>query len=110
MSFGGLLIHTATVVRPARTADDYGGAKANNQGIYTAMPCRLSEESGREAIMRGKVDGHEYSHRLFYETTYTILDQDTVTVNSQQYGVVAVLNYADSTADHHREALLVRYE
>jgi len=105
MSFQSLMNSTMTVSRSTRTPDGLGGFTTAMNDIYTDAPCRIQPLGGAEQTIYDK-QGVPSTHKLFCETGYSFIEDDTITVNSEEYDIVLVRNI--DLMDHHLEVNLRR--
>ena len=104
MSYTSLLIETCTVQRFTEGAqDDYGNPALTWADHLTDEPCRLVAGSGKEIKVGAELVVADY--KLFLGDV-DIIEQDRVGLNSLTYEVLLVKNYADKTADHHKQCWL----
>ena len=102
MSYTSLLIQTCTTQRyPAGGATDAYGTPAKAWANYLVdEPCRLNANKGREIKVGAEIVVADY--RLFVGDV-DITEQHRVVIGGLTYEVLLVENYADGTADHHKQ-------
>ena len=104
MSYTSLLIETCTVQRFTEGARDASGQPALTWADHLAdEPCRLVAAPGKELKVDAEIVVADY--KLFVGDI-DITEQDRVILNSLTYEVLLVQNYADGTADHHKQCWL----
>jgi len=109
MSFGGLLINSATISSKSITVGPIGDKVEIRAARHTSIPCRIDALSVAEREMLGR-SGTESTHRVFIDGAYTgILDSDAISVDGVEYELTGVQPIQDSGGVHHYELLVRRY-
>lgn len=101
MSYKSLLLDVCTVQRFTEgAANDYGNPTLTWADHLTDEACRLEASPGRELKVGAEIVIADY--KLFLGDV-DITEQDRVVIDSLTYEVLLVQDYADSSADHHKQ-------
>jgi len=94
MSYSSLLIHACDIKRFTEgiPPDAYGNPVLTWATLATDTPCRLTTSSGRELKVGAELVIADY--KLFLENV-DITEQDVVSIDSKDYEVLLIENYAD---------------